>query len=138
MPLPTEQMRKLVALLGQLGHDNENIRANAGLAATKLLKSHNMQWADVVSAAPTWSEPPPRQQRKHDYDFNGSKPESGFIGDMLSEDEIDMLLDMARQHASGEWETNFVMDMCDRYAKYGARMKLSEKQFRTLRRIAKA
>ena len=145
MPLPTEQMRKLIAMLGQLGHDNENVRANAGLAAWNLIKAHNCQWSDIVRAEPLFrytSPPPPPPQpppRQRAYaDFNSTPDQRSYASDYTDDEEFSDLINMASEkaHFGSEWERKFTADMKDRFDKYGMRTRVSEKQWSQLRRMA--
>lgn len=49
--------RKLVGLLGQLGHDNDNVALNAGRKAHELLTRMGVSWGEMLAPP---ALPPPR------------------------------------------------------------------------------
>ena len=62
---------------------------------------------------------------------------SQTITDLVDDaSEFNDLLEDAEAGADGDWETEFVDDLRNRYDEYGERMFLSDRQLEILRRIA--
>lgn len=128
--LPPDALRKLAGLLGQLGHDNAHVRAEAGLAADKLIRAYNMTWADIVQQAPS---PAPERQRRTP---GASQPP--IAGDAYTYQQFIELLESAEDNANGDWEEKFVADVKTRFQRWRLGMRLSEKQREIFERIARA
>ena len=111
--LPPDDCRKLARILGMLGSDAVGERAAAGLLATKLIKSHGLQWSDVISGAVQAQQPPHRQSGAH----TRSSPATD--------------LTLCRRHlgAVTPWEADFVCGLQNR-------RRWSEKQLAILQGIA--
>jgi len=114
--LPPDDCRKLARILGMLGSDALGERAAAGLLATKLIKSHGLQWSDIIGGAvqaQQQRQPPPGQSGAH----TRSNPATD--------------LTLCRRHlgAVTPWEANFIDGLQNR-------RRLSEKQLAILQGIA--
>jgi len=114
--LPPNDRRKLVGVLGMLGSDAAGERASAALLATRIVKSHGLQWEDLIGGlvqAQQQRQPPPGQSGAH----TRSNPAND--------------LTLCRRHlgAVTPWEANFIDGLQNR-------RRLSEKQLAILQGIA--
>lgn len=114
--LPPNDRRKLVGVLGMLGSDAVGERAAAALQATRIVKSHGLQWEDLIGGlAQTQQQrqPPPGQSGAHARSNPGRD------------------LELCRRHlgAVTSWEASFIAGLQNR-------RRLSEKQLAKLQGIA--
>jgi hypothetical protein len=127
---------KLVKLLGRLGSDNDNERAVAGRIAWEMIRKLNLQWDDVIVSK--FSE---KGNKKPDIDFNFARNAAAGAGEKLMdwfrspEDFMDMLGAAARR-TQGINEDTFLVSLSEKFEKFGARMYLSERQYKWLSDIA--
>lgn len=127
-----EKVRKLIGLLGQLGHDNENIRSTAGAAADRLVKSEGLTWEKLIGGMPA---PPPPRPPPPKPPPRSSRTRQAWDTDDDARELDELTIDMLRVHAHGEWEQDFVESLAERWTKYGRRTRVSEKQWRVIDRI---
>jgi hypothetical protein len=84
---------RLVKLLGMLGSAHAGERAAAGLKAHEFVKHHGLQWSDLISGAPSPSEPRPLHWREKAHACANHL-------DVLNQAERKFVLQMTRWHGT--------------------------------------
>lgn len=97
---------KLVGILGRLGSDFDGERSAAGLLASRLLKTHDLTWDDLIP------------------------PAIGRVAEQSDrDDQPDLTLCLRHIRLLTDWEAGFIRSIA-------SRRRLSPKQADVLRRIA--
>lgn len=127
MSLSQSDRRKLIGLLGQMGHDNINVRAASGAAAERLIKAAGLTWENIVIGEVVASS---------SHSVHPADEDNCTIGDVYSAAEFEEILADAEDAAETDWEVDFIESIAVRYRKYRLRTKISPKQWSVIERLA--
>ena len=115
--------RKLVGLLGQLGHDNDNVALNAGRKAHELLTRIGVSWSEMLAPP---ALPPPRIEAGNPID----RAAFASIADPTARPVDAARYMLSSTVAWSAWEEGFLRNMTERKCAF-----LSDRQRDVLLRL---
>ncbi len=94
--LPATDRTKLAKLLGLLGSNHQGERDAAGLAAHRLVQSHNATWFDVVAPVPSDDDDAPEPTPNPSQDWRTLAAACGRYPHLLDRWEYEFIIGLPR------------------------------------------